>query len=71
MLILSLSLTLTKRNDETNDFYAYGENCPYVIDVESDQYVGYGRIGMAVAFQLEPGYVPSDYVYVFETSENL
>lgn len=72
-LILSLSLTLTNnKNNKSDDFYAYNENCPYVINVESEQYVGYGRIGMVVAFELYPEYVPTDdYVYVYETSDNL
>ncbi|BDV03378.1 MAG: hypothetical protein HPPSJP_0990 [Candidatus Hepatoplasma scabrum] len=66
IIIISLSLTLTNKNkDKSNVFYAYGSDCPYIINY-SEEYVGYGRIGLEICFELDPKYVADDHISVYE-----
>lgn len=64
--IISLSLIFTdKSKTKLNAFYAYGTDCPYIINY-SEEYVGYGRVGMEIVFELDPNYVAEDHISIYE-----
>lgn len=72
IIIISLSLTLTNRNkNKLSEFYVYGSDCPYIINY-SQEYVGYGRIGLEMGFEiLDPEYVANDYISIYEIPNDI
>lgn len=70
IIILSLSLALTNKNKTNlNSFYEYGSDCSYITNY-SEEYVGYGRIGLEICFELDPEYVANDHISIYEIPNN-
>lgn len=70
IIILSLSFTLTNKNkNNLNSFYEYGSDCSYITNY-SEEYVGYGRIGLEICFELDPEYIANDYISIYEITND-